>query len=104
MPELAVDAEAGRRLEEAGHIRVPSPGPDTRRNGSSSGVLEFLAGNNIMPGRVAALGIPDRYVEHDAQRVLRRTLGLDVDGIERAVAEMVVVRETTMEVLCESFA
>jgi 1-deoxy-D-xylulose-5-phosphate synthase len=61
--------------------------------GFGSAVLETLAAAGIddpdllgVPVRI--VGIPaDRFVDHGAVTDLRRTLGLDVDGLERQVRE-----------------
>ncbi len=59
------------------------------QGGFGSGVLEFLADRNAMPTKLVRLGMPDRYVEHGSQPLLRNLLGLDADGIQRSVLELV---------------
>jgi 1-deoxy-D-xylulose-5-phosphate synthase len=41
-------------------------------------------------GRVKNLGLPDRFVEHGPQEELRRIVGIDAEGIERAVLRSLV--------------
>ncbi len=64
----------------------------TRTGGFSSAVLECLADHDLLcqPGAptIKRLGLPDRFVEHGPQKILRQRLGIDRTGIERAVREM----------------
>ncbi len=55
--------------------------------GFGSAVLEFLAGKGILK-RVVSLGLPDRFVEHGNQNLLRKLVGISAEGIERAVREI----------------
>lgn len=57
--------------------------------GFGSAVLEFLVDHHAMPGKFSRLGMPDRWVEHGEQPLLRKLLGLDAAGIERAALELV---------------
>jgi 1-deoxy-D-xylulose-5-phosphate synthase len=57
------------------------------QGGFGSAVLEFMADNNYQ-AEVRRLGIPDRVVDHGEQVELHRECGFDVNGIERAVMEM----------------
>ncbi|NPA32575.1 MAG: 1-deoxy-D-xylulose-5-phosphate synthase [Aquificae bacterium] len=52
--------------------------------GFGSAVLEFFAREGINK-RVVNLGIPDRFVEHGKQDLLRALVGIDSEGIKRAV-------------------
>jgi len=54
--------------------------------GFGSGVLEFFARKGIMK-RVINLGVPDRFIEHGKQDILRDLVGIDADSIERVVRE-----------------
>jgi len=58
--------------------------------GFGSAVLECLADHGIAVKRMLRLGIRDTFVAHGSQRILRAEYGLDVDGIEKAVARMVL--------------
>ncbi len=54
--------------------------------GFGSGVLEFLAKHGISK-KVVNLGVPDMFIEHGSQNLLRNILGIDRDGIIKAVRE-----------------
>ena len=54
--------------------------------GFGSGVLEFLAKHNIQK-RVINLGVPDMFIEHGNQNLLRNLVGIDKEGIIKAVKE-----------------
>lgn len=57
--------------------------------GFGSAVLELFAAHDLPGGRrIRLLGIPDVFVEHGPQRMLRRQLGLDKDGIKDALGEL----------------
>jgi 1-deoxy-D-xylulose-5-phosphate synthase len=59
--------------------------------GFGSAVLEALATSGAeLP--VRCLGIPDRLIEHGDPTAIRASLGLDTEGIERAVIELLGVR------------
>ncbi|GAB4420099.1 MAG: 1-deoxy-D-xylulose-5-phosphate synthase [Thermodesulfovibrionales bacterium] len=49
--------------------------------GFGSAVLEYLSRTDIAGYRVKILGIPDEFVEHGAQGILRKKYQLDADGI-----------------------
>ena len=57
------------------------------QGGFGSAVLEFMADHHYT-AEVKRLGIPDRIVEHGEQPELHRECGFDVDGIEKAVMEI----------------
>lgn len=61
--------------------------------GFGSAVLECLADHGIAPKRMLRLGIRDTFVAHGSQKILRTRYGLDVDGIVKAVARMVLGRQ-----------
>jgi len=57
--------------------------------GFGSAVLEFFAREGVLEGlRVKLLGLPDVFVEHGPQRLLRARLGLDKDGIKAALRDL----------------
>lgn len=57
--------------------------------GFGSGVLELLAAHGLLKScGVKLLGLPDAFVEHGPQRLLRAALGLDKNGIKGAVREL----------------
>lgn len=59
------------------------------QGGFGSGVIECLADAAITGSRVVRLGIPDTFVEHGSQQVLRSKYGIDTPAIVKAVMDMV---------------
>ncbi len=59
------------------------------QGGFGTAVLECLADEGLTGNRVLRLGIPDTFVEHGSQRVLRAKYGIDAPGIEKAITDMV---------------
>ncbi len=57
--------------------------------GFGAGVLEFFARKGILR-RTVCLGLPDSFVEHGAQSLLRKLTGVDAEGIERTVREVLL--------------
>ncbi|NOZ25100.1 MAG: 1-deoxy-D-xylulose-5-phosphate synthase [Nitrospirae bacterium] len=57
--------------------------------GFGSSVLEALSSMGIQDMNVRVLGIPDIFVEQGPQKVLRRLLGLDEDGIYLTASSMI---------------
>lgn len=54
--------------------------------GFSSAIMEMLADNDALDGlHIKRVGLPDVFVEHGKQKQLRETMGLDKNGIRRAV-------------------
>jgi len=56
--------------------------------GFGSGVLEWLAKRGYNK-RVLTLGIPDRFIEHGNQNLLRNLVSIDAEGIKERVLEFV---------------
>ncbi len=57
--------------------------------GFSSAVLELLNDNDALSGiRVTRLGLPDEFIEHGTQKELRAMIGIDKNGIKKAVRKM----------------
>lgn len=54
--------------------------------GFGSAVLEWLADNGYSK-RVTRLGIPDRFIEHGAPQELYKLVGLDTNGIIKAIRQ-----------------
>ncbi|TAM87939.1 MAG: 1-deoxy-D-xylulose-5-phosphate synthase [Candidimonas sp.] len=52
--------------------------------GAGSAVLEFLSARAVIIPMLQ-LGIPDRFIDHGDQAALLHELGLDAEGIERAI-------------------
>jgi 1-deoxy-D-xylulose-5-phosphate synthase len=57
--------------------------------GFGSAVLELFQERGLFPVQVKRLGIPDLFVEHGSQPLLRAKYGIDEEGIFKAVHEMV---------------
>ena len=56
------------------------------KGGFGSAVSEFLS--PWYSGRVFHLGLPDRFVEHGSQELLRHTVGIDEEGIRKFVSNL----------------
>lgn len=59
------------------------------QGGFGSAVLELLEEKGLMQIKVKRIGIPDVFIEHGSQKILRSKYGLDEDGIYRVAKEMV---------------
>jgi len=57
------------------------------KGGFGSGVNEFLS--SWYTGRVVNLGLPDSFIEHGSQELLRSLVGIDAEGIEKKVEEII---------------
>jgi 1-deoxy-D-xylulose-5-phosphate synthase len=57
--------------------------------GFGSAVLECLDAKGITGIKTHRIGLPDAYIEHGAQKVLRQKYGLDADGIYASVKTFV---------------
>ncbi len=60
--------------------------------GFGSAVLEFLSSKGILK-KVVRLGVPDRFIEHGNQNLLRNLVGIDSEGIEKTVRD-ILMRKT----------
>ncbi|MBW1896036.1 MAG: 1-deoxy-D-xylulose-5-phosphate synthase [Deltaproteobacteria bacterium] len=56
--------------------------------GFGTAILECLSDAGLRDNRVVRLGIPDTFVEHGSQHILRAKYGLDAPGIAEAVTQM----------------
>lgn len=59
------------------------------QGGFGSAVLECLDENGITGVKTHRIGLPDAYIEHGAQKILRQKYGLDADGIYASVKEFI---------------
>jgi len=59
---------------------------DGRRTGSA--ILELLSDKGLTDVVVKRLGLPDRFIEHGSQTVLRESVGLTSERIAEAVREI----------------
>jgi 1-deoxy-D-xylulose-5-phosphate synthase len=57
--------------------------------GFGSAVLECLDDRKISGIKTLRIGLPDTYIEHGPQKVLRQKYGLDADGIYASVKEFI---------------
>jgi 1-deoxy-D-xylulose-5-phosphate synthase len=55
------------------------------QGGFGSSVLELLDAENLASIKTMRIGLPDRFIEHGPQAMLRKKYGLDADGITAAV-------------------
>lgn len=62
---------------------------NVRQGGFGSAILEMLAENGVTDVLVRCLGLPDRFVEHGTQDILRSECGLTVAAIAAAVRALV---------------
>jgi 1-deoxy-D-xylulose-5-phosphate synthase len=57
--------------------------------GFGSAVLECLDANGVTGIKTHRIGVPDAYIEHGTQQVLRRKYGLDAEGIYSSVRDFI---------------
>lgn len=58
------------------------------QGGFGSAVLELLQAQEVDGVAVRCVGLPDQYIEHGGQVLLRRKYGLDAEGIETIVRRL----------------
>ena len=68
-----------RSVQATGNLLVVEEG--TRRGGFGEAVLTDLIVSGVKPDRVKLLTLPDEFVEHGTQEILRARCGLDTNGI-----------------------
>ena len=74
-----------RAVADAGFVVTVEEG--TLQGGFGSAVLEAANAAGLRTDHIRRLGLPDRFIEHAERSEQLRDLGLDVDGIVRAVLE-----------------
>ena len=84
-----------RAVEECPVVVTAEEG--TLEGGFGSAVLEAANGAGLDTRHIVRLGIPDRFVEHGERAELLTELGLDVNGICRAVREGLEKRSEKFE-------
>lgn len=62
---------------------------NTLSGGFGSAVLEHLLELNINDLKIKRLGVPDKFIEHGPQNMLRKMLDLDAEGIARSALALV---------------
>jgi 1-deoxy-D-xylulose-5-phosphate synthase len=72
----------------ASHGRVLTVEENVLAGGFGSAVLELLADQGLFGVPVKRLGIPDTFVEHGSQDLLRQKYGLDAAGILKGALEI----------------
>jgi 1-deoxy-D-xylulose-5-phosphate synthase len=77
---LALAKKTGRLVTVEEHVLS---------GGFGSAVLECLDANGVTGVKTHRIGLPDSYIEHGTQKVLRQKYGLDADGIYASVKEFV---------------
>ncbi|HLU20117.1 MAG TPA: 1-deoxy-D-xylulose-5-phosphate synthase [Pusillimonas sp.] len=80
-----LDTDLIDRLIE-GHDAIVTLEEAAVMGGAGSAVLEYLSQRGVEKP-VLQLGLPDRFIDHGDQAALRRQVGLDAEGIERAIGE-----------------
>ena len=58
--------------------------------GFGSAVLECLESNGLAGIKAHRIGLPDAFIEHGSQKILRQKYGLDADGIYASAREFVI--------------
>ncbi|MEZ0361387.1 MAG: 1-deoxy-D-xylulose-5-phosphate synthase [Hydrogenobacter sp.] len=66
--------------------------------GFGSGVLEWLSKRGILK-KVLMIGVPDRFVDHGNQNLLRNLIGIDAEGIAKRVKEFVRSAKSELHIL-----
>ncbi len=96
MSVAVVNARFVKPLDEEGIIafakktgRIITVEEHVLQGGFGSAVLECLDARGVTGVKTLRIGLPDAYVEHGAQAVLRKKYGLDVDGIFNAVRDFI---------------
>jgi 1-deoxy-D-xylulose-5-phosphate synthase len=77
---LAVAKKTGRVVTVEEHVLM---------GGFGSAVLECLDAHGVTGIKTHRIGLPDMYIEHGPQAVLRQKYGLDANGIFSSVKEFV---------------
>jgi 1-deoxy-D-xylulose-5-phosphate synthase len=72
--------------------------------GFGSSVLELLEEAGVCDLQVACIGVPDEFVEHGSQAILRSKFGLDTQGIVRRVLDMFPESNVEAEIVIENEA
>ena len=84
-----LDRELLKELAQQNEVLITVE-ENTLKGGFGSAVLEELNSLELLQKvKVVNLGIPDRFVEHGPQKVLREKLGLSPEGIAKKVLELV---------------
>jgi 1-deoxy-D-xylulose-5-phosphate synthase len=80
----AILEEVGRKFK---YIVTVENG--VRKGGLGSAVLEWMNDHNYTP-KVTRLGLPDEFVEHGTVKELQHIVGIDEEGIKKAILELLI--------------
>ncbi len=89
--------------QAARHGRVLTVEENVAAGGFGSAVLELLGDRDLLGIPVKRLGIPDTFVEHGSQAILRQKYGLDAQGIVKAALELLEQPAQPKKVVWGSF-
>jgi 1-deoxy-D-xylulose-5-phosphate synthase len=67
------------------HARVVTVEEHVLQGGFGSAVLELYERTGVAGATVKRIGLPDEFIEHGAQRLLRQRYGITPEGVVRAV-------------------
>jgi 1-deoxy-D-xylulose-5-phosphate synthase len=87
----------------AKHGRVLTVEENVLAGGFGSAVLELLADRNLFGINVKRLGIPDVFVEHGTQDILRKKYGLDAAGILKSAQDILAQPAQPKKVIWGAF-
>jgi 1-deoxy-D-xylulose-5-phosphate synthase len=62
---------------------------NTLKGGFGSAIATVLESNDLQGVRLKMLGIPDEFIEHGSQEILRQKYNLDPSGIAREVIKFI---------------
>ena len=68
--------------------RIVTVEENTLKGGFGNSIIDFLQESEISDIQVKSIGLPDEFVEHGTQAILRSKYGLDVKGITRQVLNL----------------
>jgi len=66
------------------------------QGGFGSAVLELFQERGFFPNQIKRLGIPDLFIEHGSQPLLRARYGIDEDGIFKETKKVVEERQSLL--------
>ncbi|HVN95560.1 MAG TPA: 1-deoxy-D-xylulose-5-phosphate synthase [Syntrophorhabdaceae bacterium] len=87
-----LDEELMQSIAES-HKYIITVEENALKGGFGSGVLESLSDRLRFDARVARIGLPDRFIEHGSQGVLRQMYGLTAEKIAATVTKIVHEKE-----------
>ena len=73
--------------------RVITVEENVLQGGFGSAILEMFQESSFFPMGFVRLGLPDAFVPHGSQKILRRLHGIDAEGIEQAALSLVRVHD-----------